>query len=123
VPTITIPRSGVTAEEIATTLRRGLDGDYNVLPGMSAPRKPLARPEPAGPDAIFVGAGSNRLFKAQLTIDSRAPGRTDVRISPGGLGWETVVNSLNISRKIRRVLTDSLVNGDDRSVVRAGHQG
>jgi hypothetical protein len=123
VPTITIPRSGVTAEEIAASLRRGLGSGYNVLTGMSAARKPMAGPQPAGPDAIFVGTGSNRLFKAQLTIDSRTPGRTEVRISPGGLGWETIVNSLNISRKVQRVLTDALVNDGDRGVRGAGRRG
>jgi hypothetical protein len=84
---------------------------------MTSARKPLATPEPAGPEAIFVGTGSNRLFKAQVTIDSSTPGRTDVRIVPGGLGWETIVNSLNIARKIRRVLTDAFAADEPGSAV------
>jgi len=108
-PTITIPRSGVTAEEITASLRAGLGSAYNVLPGMRAARRPMAGPEPADARAILVGTGSNRLFKAQLTIEGDAPGGTDVRISPGGLGWETIVNSFGITRKVRRVLIDSLV--------------
>jgi hypothetical protein len=107
-PTIAIPRPGVTNEEIARALRAGLGSRYNVLPGMRTARKPMAGPEPAQPDAILVGTGSNRLFKAQLTISRHAPGHTDVRISPGGLGWETIVNSLRIVPKIRRVLSEQL---------------
>lgn len=122
-PTISIPRAGVSAEEIAASLRKGLGNRYNVLPGMAAARKPLAAPEPVGPDAIFVGTGSNRLFKAQLTIDNSIPSRTDVRVTPGGLGWETIVNALNISRKIRRVLTVALVDNGQPRVAGAGRQG
>jgi hypothetical protein len=107
-PTIAIPRPGVTNEEITRALRAGLGSRYNVLPGMRTARKPMAGPEPAQPDAILVGTGSNRLFKAQLTISRHAPGHTDVRISPGGLGWETIVNSLRIVPKIRRVLSEQL---------------
>jgi len=90
---------------------------------MAAARKPLAAPEPVGPDAIFVGTGSNRLFKAQLTIDNSIPSRTDVRVTPGGLGWETIVNALNISRKIRRVLTVALVDNGQPRVAGAARQG
>lgn len=108
-PTITIPRAGVTSEEITKALQAGLGSRYNVLPGMRTARKPLAGPEPAEPDTILVGTGSNRLFKAQLTISRHTMGHTDVRISPGGLGWETIVSSFGIVRKVRRVLSDALV--------------
>ena len=108
-PTITIPQPGVTNDEITRALRAGLGSRYNVLPGMRTARRPMAGPEPAQPDTILVGTGSNRLFKAQLTISRNASGRTDVRISPGGLGWETIVNSLRIVPKVRRVLSDALV--------------
>jgi hypothetical protein len=43
-----------------------------------------------------------------------------VRISPGGLGWETIVNALNISRKVRRVLTDTYLNDGDGGGNRTG---
>lgn len=113
-PTITIPRPGVTAEEITESLRAGLAGHYNVLPGMRSARKPMASPEPADSDAILVGTGSNRIFKAQLTIDKSAPGVTQVRIRPGGLGWETIVNSFGINRRVRRVLIDAFAQGEPR---------
>jgi hypothetical protein len=120
-PTITIPRSGVTAEEIAESLRAGLAGRYNVGPGMRSARKPMASPEPADSDAILVGTGSNRIFKAQLTIDKSALGVTRVRISPGGLGWETIVNSFGVNRKVRQVLIDAFVKDGPRKSARAGN--
>jgi hypothetical protein len=120
VPTISIPRAGVTAEEIAESLRASLGSHYNVLPGMRSARKPMAGPEPADSNAILVGTGSNKIFKAQLTVDKGAPGVTRVQISPGGLGWETIVNSFRICRRVERVLVDAFVQGGPRSSARAG---
>ncbi|CAO5183523.1 hypothetical protein FAIPA1_520007 [Frankia sp. AiPs1] len=77
---------------------------------MRTARRPLVTPEAGEPDVILVGTGSNRLFTAQLTVTGKTPGGTDVRIRPGGLGWETIVNSLTITRRVRRVLTDSLIH-------------
>lgn len=102
-PTVTIPRSDVTGHEVAAALRAALDTRYNVLPEMTTARRPLAKPQPAPSDNILVGTGSNRLFCAHVTI-SRYPGGTQLRISPGGLGWEVLVNSLGIVRTVRRVL-------------------
>src|SRR5689334_14595774 len=107
-PTITVPQDHVTSDEIARVLRARLGNRYNVLPGMRAARRPLAKPEPTGGDAILVGTGSNRLFSAQLGISHDSRGTT-VRISPGGFGWETIVNSFSIVRKVERALLHGLV--------------
>ena len=106
-PTITTPQPDLTSDQLAKILRTGLGSRYNVLTGMRTSRRPLAKPEPGTPDTILVGTGSNRLFNAQLTIvrDSR---QSQVRISPGGMGWETIVNSLRIARKVHRVLAVAL---------------
>lgn len=102
-PTISMTRTDVTSEEIAAILRAGLGSRYHVLPGMRAARRPLAKPQPGHPDSIFVGLGSDRIFQAQLSL-SRSPAGTELRVSPGGLGWEVPVNALGIVRRVRRVL-------------------
>ena len=34
-PTVTVPRTDLSTEEMVTVLRDGLGADYNVLPGMT----------------------------------------------------------------------------------------
>ncbi len=103
--TLTINRSDLTGQELADLLRSRLGPGYNVLPGLRTSRKPLAKPRPATADTVLVGRGSNRLFCAHVTIAHRA-GRVELEITPGGLGWETAVNSLRLVRKIRRLLSE-----------------
>jgi hypothetical protein len=105
--TLTINRSDLAGQELADLLRSRLGPGYNVLLGLRTSRKPLAKPRPASPDTVLVGRGSNRLFCAHVAIVRKA-GRAELEIVPGGLGWETVVNSLGLTRKIRRLLTDVL---------------
>jgi hypothetical protein len=102
--TLTIDRSDLTGQELTELLRSRLGTSYNVLPGMRTSRKPFAKPRPGSTDTIAVGKGSNRLFSVHVTIIRRA-GRTELAITPGGLGWETAVNSLQLGRKVRRVLS------------------
>jgi hypothetical protein len=102
-PTITLPQADLTSAEIAELLRTGLGDHFHVQPGMRVPRRPLAKPQAAAPNSIVVGTGSNRLFHAQLTITHRSSS-TDVLLRPGGLGWETIVNSVRIVPKIRKIL-------------------
>ena len=104
--TLTINRSDLTGQELADLLRSRLGPGYNVLPGLRTSRKPLAKPRPASPDTVTVGRGSNRLFSAHVTITRRA-GQTELDIVPGGLGWETAVNSIRLVRKIRRLLSET----------------
>jgi len=101
--TITVHRSDLHSHDVVEQLRAGLGNGYTVLPGMRTARKPLAKPQPGSDNTIFVGKGSSRLFCAHVTI---VPGqaKTEFRVTPGGLGWETIVNSLGIVRRIRRLL-------------------
>ncbi|MEV5576894.1 hypothetical protein AB0L06_43310 [Spirillospora sp. NPDC052269] len=101
--TITVRRSDLHSHDVAEQLRAGLGDRYNVIPGMRTARKPLAKPQPGTDNTIFVGRGSNRLFCAHVTIVRRRD-ETEFRVTPGGLGWETVVNSIGIARRIRRLL-------------------
>jgi hypothetical protein len=104
--TIVVPRSDVRADELVEALRAGLGAGYNVLPGMRQTRAPFSEPVPGSPDTIVVGTGSNRIQRAQITI-VRRPGSTQLHISPGGLLSDFVLNTLVISRKIRRVLVSA----------------
>jgi hypothetical protein len=104
--TITVHRADLHTDDVAEQLRVGLGDGYHVIPGMRTARKPLAKPRPGTDDTIFVGRGSNRLFCAHVTI-VRLAASTEFRVTPGGLGWETIVNSLGISRRIRRLLAAS----------------
>jgi hypothetical protein len=65
-------------------LRDWLGPGYNVLAGMRQTRAPFSEPVPGSPDTIVVGAGSNRVQRAQVTI-VRGSGQSEIDISPGGL--------------------------------------
>jgi hypothetical protein len=70
------------------------------------PRLPLGSPQAAGPDEIVVGKGSTPMVRAQVTIIHRAD-HTDIRITPGGVAGDLLMNTVGIARKIRRVLLDA----------------
>jgi hypothetical protein len=105
-PTITIARTDITSEQVGAALRDGLDRRYDVRPGMRMPRIPLGDPSAAGPDEIVVGKGPTPMVRAQVTI-VRRPGHTEIRITPGGVAGDLLMNTLGIARKIRRVLLDA----------------
>jgi len=104
--TVTLPRADLTTEEVVTVLRNGLGENYNVLPGMVMGRTTLQYPRKGRPNTIVVGTGENRIAKAQVTITTRG-GQTELRISPGGVTWDLLFNTLGVGRKVRRVLTRS----------------
>lgn len=104
--TISIARSDLATDEVVQALRNGLGPGYNVLPGMRQTRAPFSEPVPGSPDMIVVGIGSNRVQRAQVTI-VRASGHSEIRISPGGLISDRVLNTLVIARKIHRVLASA----------------
>lgn len=105
-PTLTVPYADLTTEQVVTVLRDGLGPRYNVLPGMAMGQLAFQGPKEGRPDAIAVGTGGNRLFKAQVTIRPRG-GRTELRVTPGGATLFMLINTFGIARKIRRVLANS----------------
>ena len=105
-PTVTVSRSDLTTEEVSKVLRDGLGPDYNVLPGMAMGRPAWSGPREGRPNVILVGTGSNRVVKAEVTITARG-GRTELRISPGGISGDLILNTLDIARKVRQVLASS----------------
>ncbi len=109
-PTVTVRRSDVTSEEVCRALSAGLGEHYNVVPGMEMGRSAIRAAHPVDePDKILVGTGSNRIVKAEVKIVRKA-GQTQLRIMPGGLSWDIVLNSLGIARKVRKVLAAASFN-------------
>jgi hypothetical protein len=104
--TITIPRSDLSTEEVVQVLKDGLSEGHNVLPGMAMGRTILQGAHEGRPNTIVVGTGDNYLVKAQVTITPRA-GQTELRISPGGLTWDLLLNTFGIARTVKRVLASS----------------
>jgi hypothetical protein len=105
-PTVTVPRADLTTEEVVQALKDGLGDGYNVLPGMAMGRTVYQSAHEGTANTIVVGTGENRVVKAQVTITARN-GQTELRISPGGLSWDWVLNSLGIARKVQRVLASA----------------
>ncbi len=104
--TVTVPQADLTTEGVATVLRDGLGAGYNVLPGMAMGRIALRGPHEGRPNTIVVGTGDNRIIKAQVTILPRG-GHTELRISPGGVTLDLLVNTFGVAREVRRVLASS----------------
>jgi len=69
-------------------------------------RLPIGSPQAGDPDEIVVGKGPTPMVRAQVTI-IRGTGRTDIRITPGGVAGDLLMNTFGIARKIRRVLLDA----------------
>ncbi len=102
---ITAPRDDVTTDEVTDALRTGLDPRYEVVPGMRMPRSPLfGKPHADRPELILVS--SSPMARAQVRI-IRRPGQTDIRVTPGGLLGDLLMNTLGIAPKVRRVLRDA----------------
>jgi hypothetical protein len=87
-------------------LRDGLDDRFEVLPGMRMTRIPAGSPHAASPDEIMVGKGPTPMVRAQVTVIRRA-GHTDIRITPGGLAGDLLMNTLGIARTVRHVLLNA----------------
>jgi hypothetical protein len=104
--TVTVPRVDVTSDEVAEALRNGLDPQYNVAPGERMTRNPFGHPRPDQSDAILVGKGSNTVIRAEVNI-VRGSEHTELRIRPGGLAGQFVLNTFGLARTIRRVLRDA----------------
>jgi hypothetical protein len=104
--TITVPRPDLTTGEVVTVLRNGLRADYNVLPGMAIGQLAFQGLRQGQPNTIAVGIGDSRIVKAQVTITSQ-DGQTKLRIRPGGVTIDHLVNTFGIAREIHRALANS----------------
>jgi hypothetical protein len=103
--TVTVHRANVTTEEVTEALRSGLEPRYEVQPGMRMPRTPLVgSPRPDRPELIFVSSG--RIARAQVRI-IRHSGMTDIRVTPGGVLADLLMNTLGIAARIREVLREA----------------
>jgi hypothetical protein len=105
-PTVTAARADLTTEEVVSILRDGLGAGYNVLAGKAMGRLVFQAPHEGRPNTIVVGTGDNRVVKAQVTITPR-DGQTELRISPGGVTWDLLLNTFGVARKVREVLVSS----------------
>jgi hypothetical protein len=102
--TIIVPRSNVTTDEVSEALRQGLGPRYKVLPGTGMNWNPVGSPRSDKPDKVVVGTGSTRLFRAEVTISSRA-GQTVLHVIAGGISLPLrLINGFWIARKVRQVL-------------------
>lgn len=102
--TVTVPRD-VTSEDVVEALRDGLDPRYEVRPAMKMPRSPLlGSPKPAEPELILVTSGF--ISQAQVRIIRQA-GHTDLRVTPGGVLGDLLVNALGTARQVRQALLNA----------------
>lgn len=111
--TVTVPKD-VTSAEVVAALRNGLDGRYQVRPGMRMRRSPLfGKPQPAAPESIVVTGGT--MTQAQVTVIPQ-PGRTDLQVTPGGMLGDLVMNTLGVARAVRQaLLNDPTLNASTRT--------
>ena len=111
--TITVPRSDVTSDEVAEALRQGLGPRYNVLPGTAVNWNPVGGPRPDHPDTIVVGAGSTRMFRAQVRISTDV-GKTILHVTAGGISLPLrLINRFWIARSVSQVLSAALNTPQD----------
>jgi hypothetical protein len=104
-PTITIPRSNVTVEEVSDILRDGLGSRYKVLPSVAS----HVHHESSGhPNLILV----KRHWLEQAVVEV-VPSSSETEIHIGGAANVTppgfLINRASIVRKVNQVLEQSSV--------------
>ncbi len=105
---ITAARDDVTCEQVAETLRQAPGPRYHVMPGAAIDRSPRDGFMAGDMDTVVVGTGSDRFFRAQVTI-ARRSGTTRLHVIPGGLpgtwpGGLQLINRLRIARRVHQAL-------------------
>lgn len=104
--TVTVSRADLTTEEVVAALRNGLRADYNVQPGKAIGQLAFQGLRQGRPNMVAVGIGDGRLIKAQVTITPQDR-QTELRIRPGGITIDRLVNTFTIARDIRKALANS----------------
>jgi hypothetical protein len=109
---ITVARGDLTCEQVAEALRRAFGPAYHVLPGAAFDHSPRDGLSAGDLDTIVVGTGSDRFFRAQVTIARRSD-TTRLHVIPGGLpgtwpGGLRLINRLRIARRVHHALEAAL---------------
>src|ERR1700690_5753 len=102
--TITVRRSGVTAEEGSGVLRGELGSRYTVTPSMMATG--FGRKVPGGPNRVLVVG--NWLERATIELTPRANG-TEIEVSPGAtyFGLIRLIHRAGLARKVHHALENA----------------
>src|ERR1039458_2574722 len=99
--TITVLRSGVTAEEVSALLRRELGSRYTVTPSMMATG--FGKRVQGGPNTVLVAA--NWLERANIELTAEANG-TEIKVTAGAtyFGLIRLIQRAGLARKVRQAL-------------------
>lgn len=99
--TITVPRSGVTTEEVSAVLRRELGSRYTVTPSLMATG--FGKQVQGGPNTVLVVA--NWLERANIELTPKTNG-TEINVSPGAtyFGLIRLIQRAGLARKVRQAL-------------------
>jgi hypothetical protein len=99
--TITVPRSGVTADEVSAVLRRALGPRYRVTPSMMATG--FGKEHGGNANTILVAA--SRLERANVRVAS-AKNSTEIHVSPGAtyFGFIRLIHRVGLVRKVQQAL-------------------
>jgi hypothetical protein len=100
-PTVTVPSVGITGQQIATALTKGLGPQYRVHPGKSVSWG-FGRPHDADEDNIVVSKGSGRFSRTQVSIERRGDS-SDIRIETPGPVQLRLLNA-GMASQIRQAL-------------------
>jgi hypothetical protein len=104
VPTVMIPRPGVTVAEVAAVLRARLGSRYRITPSMTS--KGFVKEVPDAANTMLVRG--RRLERANVRIVSAAGG-TEVHVSPGATypGLIRLIDRISVVRAVRRAIEQS----------------
>jgi hypothetical protein len=99
--TITVRRSGITAETVSALLRRELGSHYTVTPFMRATG--FGKKVPGGPNRVLVAG--NWLERATIELTRKANG-TEIAVNPGAtyFGLIRLIHRAGLARKVHQAL-------------------
>lgn len=99
--TITVPRSGVTAEEVSAVLRRELGSRYTVTPSMMATG--FGKQVQGGPNTVLVAANWLERVNIELTPKTNS---TEIDVTPGAtyFGLIRLIQRAGLVRKVHQAL-------------------
>ena len=103
-PTITVPRSNVTIEEVSNILRNKLGSRYQITPSVTG--KGFFKEVPDDANTMLVKG--NRLERANLRVDS-GDHSTEIHVSPGATypGLIRLIDRMGMARRVRQILENA----------------